>query len=82
MQRRLIVRLAATAVLPAALGVGLAVPMMPAQERPPTRTSAAATPDAAIPKKAEPPARPGVPRAAPSRVTHVTVYRNSALVTR
>jgi hypothetical protein len=77
MQRRLIVRLAAAAVVPAALGAGLAVAMMPAQERPPTRT-----PDAATPKRAEPPARPGVPHAAPSRVTQVTVYQNSALVTR
>ena len=82
MQRRLIVRLAATAVVPAALGLGLAVTMLPAQERPPTRASAAATPDAAAPRKTEPPARPGVPHAAPSRVTHVTVYRNNALVTR
>jgi hypothetical protein len=82
MQRRLIVRLAATALVPAALGVGLAVPKMPAQERSPTRTSAEAPPDAAIPKKAEAPARPGVPHAAPGRVTHVTVYQNNALVTR
>ena len=82
MQRRLIVRLAAAAVVPVALGVGLTVPMMPAQERSPTRTPAGATPDAAIPKKTEPPARPGVRHAAPSRVTHVTVYQNNALVTR
>jgi hypothetical protein len=78
MQRRLIVRLAVTAVVPAALGVGLAVTMMSAQERTPTRTTAA-TPAT---KKAELPARPAAPHAVPSRVTHVTVYQNNALVTR
>src|SRR5262245_10210616 len=82
MHRRLIVRLAATAVVPVALVVGLAVTTLPAQEPSPTRTSTEATPDAATPQKAEPPARPGVPHAAPSRVTHVTVYQNNALVTR
>jgi Domain of unknown function (DUF4139)/N-terminal domain of unknown function (DUF4140) len=82
MHRRLIVRLAATAVVPVALGVGLAVTTLPAQERSPTRTSPEAAPDAAAAKQAEPPARPGVPHAAPSRVTHVTVYQNNALVTR
>jgi hypothetical protein len=78
----MIVRLAAAAVVPAALGLGLAVTRIPAQERSPTGTTGAATPDAASPRKTEPPARPGVPHVAPSRVAHVTVYQNNALVTR
>jgi hypothetical protein len=82
MQRPLIVRLAATALVPAALGVGLAVTTMPAQERSPARTSAESTPAAAAPKNAEPPAPPAVPHAAASRVTHVTLYQHNALVTR
>src|SRR5262249_35206788 len=82
MQRRLIVRLAATAAVPAALVVGLAVTVTPAQERPPTGTSPGGTPDPGISKKAQPPARPGVPHAAPSRVTHATGYPNNALAPR
>src|SRR5947209_1770794 len=82
MRRQLLLRLAATALLPAALVVGLIVTMMPAQERRAEGPIAAPTPDTATPKKAETPARPGVPHAAPSRISHVTVYQNNALVTR
>ncbi len=77
MQRRTILRLAAVAAVPAALGVSLAVTMMPAQERSPARSAAA--PAA---KKDEAPPRPRVPHSAPSRISQVTIYPNNALVTR
>jgi uncharacterized protein (TIGR02231 family) len=81
MHRRLVLRLAATALVPTALGIGLVVTLMPAQERSRTRTSAAA-PETPAPRKTESPSRPRVPHAAASRVTNVTVYQNNALVTR
>jgi hypothetical protein len=75
-------RLAATAMGLATLSVGLAVALLPAQERREStpQSPAPAAPD--TPKKTEQTVRPGLPQTAQSRITHVTVYQNNALVTR